>query len=32
MTDKCEHRTCHCPARMDSEYVDWHNVVFYSLL
>jgi hypothetical protein len=20
MTDKCEHRTCHCPARMDNEY------------
>lgn len=20
MTDKCEHRTCHCPARIDSEY------------
>lgn len=20
MTDKCEHRTCHCPARMDIEY------------
>lgn len=20
MNDKCEHRTCHCPPRADSEY------------
>ncbi len=20
MTDKCEHRTCHCPAHMENEY------------